>query len=187
MKAIKYSLKAISLIIALFFTLSTAQASEIDLSKSYFQWTGSKITGSKHTGKIKLKSANVANIDQHHKGTEFVVDMGTISVEDLKGEDATKFLKHITSADFFDIGKFPVAKLVVEKIENDTLHGKLTIKDKTHAIKVPVKKTGNTYTAELKFDRTKFNMVYGSQNFFKNLGDKVISDEVSLMANFVFK
>ena len=36
------------------------------------------------------------------------------------------------------------------------------------------------YSGTLKFDRTKFNMKYGSGSFFKNLGDKMINNEIKI-------
>ena len=36
------------------------------------------------------------------------------------------------------------------------------------------------YTGTLTFDRTKFGMIYKSGNFFKDIGDKAIHDEVVL-------
>ena len=63
----------------------------------------------------------------------------------------------------------------------------LTIKSKTNPIKVSYTKKGKTYSGKLKFDRTKFDMIYGSGNFFKNLGDKIIHDEVVLDFSVVLK
>lgn len=153
----------------------SASAEQIDLNKSTLTWKGSKITGDSHSGPIKLKEATLNN----GKG-EFVVDMKSMDESYLTGEWKEKFLTHIKSADFFDVEKFPTAKLVIDKMDNGKLEGSLTIKDKVQKITVPYKKVGNKYEGELTFDRTKFGVIYGSGNFFKNLGDKVISDKVSL-------
>ena len=173
--------------LALVFVVSTANALEIDLEKSHFSWKGSKITGSEHYGKLKLKSAKLVNKDQNYKGSEFVVDINSLTVTDLEGDSATKFLKHMKSADFFEVEKYPTAKLVVDKIENGKLHGQLTIKDKTNAVEMPFTKENSKYKGKITFDRTKYNMVYGSKNFFKNLGDRVINDEVHLSASIYIK
>ena len=48
-------------------------------------------------------------------------------------------------------------------------------------------KKDNTSSGKMTFDRTKFNMIYGSGDFFKNLGDKVIHNEVKVDFVFVVK
>ncbi len=175
-------MKTTIILTALLFTSFSAMAENIDLGKSSFVWKGSKITGDFHSGPIKMKKATLKN----GKG-EFIADMNTIEDTTLKGEWKTKFLGHIKSGDFFDVKKYPTAKLKVEKIDNGYLYGKLTIKNKTHDVTIPFVKKGKTYTGELGFDRTKFDMIYGSGNFFKNLGDKVIADTVTLKFKIVTK
>lgn len=164
-----------------------AFAAKVDTKNSSFSWLGTKVSG-KHYGKIFLKSAKVdVAKDGKLKNGEFVMDMNSFTVTDLQGEWADKFLGHMKSGDFFEVSKFPTAKLVLNKDDGKTLSGKLTIKGKTHAVSFPYTKKGKSYVGKLKFDRTKFNMVYGSGNFFKNLGDKMIHDEVSLDFNVVLK
>ena len=41
-------------------------------------------------------------------------------------------------------------------------------------------------SAKLSFDRSKFDVKYGSGSFFDNLGDKAISDMIDLEVNLVF-
>jgi polyisoprenoid-binding protein YceI len=118
---------------------------------------------------------------------EFVADMNSIGETTLTGEWKTKFLGHIKSADFFDVKKYPSAKLKINKVDNGYLYGTLTIKNKTHDVTVPFTKEGKVYSGEIGFDRTKYDMVYGSGNFLKNLGDKVIADTVTLKFKIVTK
>lgn len=158
------------------------KAETIDLSKSKITWFGSKLTGDSHNGTIKISSAKVDN----GKG-QVVIDMKSIDEVNLKGEWKEKFLKHISGEDFFMIEKYPTAKLDIEKIDSNVLYGKLTIKDKTHDVTVPFKRNGKTISGELFFDRTKYNVVYGSGNFFKNLGDKVINDTIKIGFEIVTK
>ena len=161
---------------------TTALAETVDVNKSSLNWYGSKITGDSHSGTIKLKEA------KQKKGQwTFIADLSTIDETNMKGEWKQKFLSHIKSKDFFDIKKFPVATLKVDKLDSGYLFGKLTIKGKSNDVTIPFTKKGNTYTGELGFDRTKYDMIYGSGNFFKNLGDKVISDTVKLQFNIVVK
>lgn len=175
-------MKSTILLLALLFNFAHLKAEEIDLNKSTFTWRGSKITGDFHSGPIKMKKANLND----GKG-EFVADLKTIDDKTLEGEWKQKLLGHLKSADFFNIEKFPTATLKIEKMNNGYLFGKLTIKGKTNSVSIPYTKKGNTYSGELGFDRTQYDMVYGSGNFFKNLGDKVISDTVTLQFKVVTK
>jgi len=164
-------------------------ATEVDLENSSFQWKGTKVTG-QHIGKISLKSAKLKEEKGQVKDGTFVMDMQSITVDDIKSKKwEKKFLKHMKDEDFFLVGKFPTAKLVIEKLEKGKASGKLTIKEKTQPVTFDVKhhKAKKIYSGTLKFDRTKFGIVYGSGNFFKNLGDKVIHDEVTLKFNVKLK
>lgn len=156
---------------------------EVDVEKSTFAWTGTKKVGSKHFGKIQLKSADVTVKNGKIQSGEFVMNMNSITVEDLEGEWRDKLLGHLKSGDFFEVEKYPVAKLVIEKqVDKDTVRGKLTIKGKTQPISVDFKPAGkNQYKGTLTFDRTKFGIVYGAKSFFKSLvADKIINDKVTV-------
>ena len=87
------------------------------------------------------------------------------------------------SHDFFEVSKYPTATLTIESIKNNKAEGKLTIKDKTHPVKIDFATDKNSYKGKMVFDRTKFSMIYKSGNFFKDLGDKVIYDEVQIDFN----
>jgi polyisoprenoid-binding protein YceI len=171
--------------LALIFFIATlglslsASAAEIDVAASSFKWTGKKVTG-QHYGKLPVKSSNITEQEGKIVGGEIVLDISKMTVEDLSGEDATKFLNHMKSEDFFNVAEWPTAKLVVESVEGHRASGKLTIKDKTNPVDFRFKKQKDFYTGQLKFDRTKFGMIYGSGNFFKNLGDKMIYNDVTL-------
>lgn len=168
---------------ALFLTLIFAgnlYAAGVDTKASSFKWKGTKVTG-EHYGQVSLKSANLKHSkDGKISSGEFVIDMDSVTVGDLSGEWATKFLNHIKSPDFFNVPKFPTSKLVVTSDNGKVLKGKLTIKGKTNDITIPYKKSGDTYKGTMTFDRTKYDMKYGSGSFFKGLGDKMIHDKVTL-------
>ncbi len=179
-------MKALLLTIGLALSL-TASGTTIDLKKSSFSWKGTKVSG-KHLGTISLKSAKVTTSKAGFitKGN-FVMDISSVTVTDLKGEWAGKFLGHLKSNDFFNVEKYPLAKLDITKDDGKMLWANLTIKAKTNPVNFKYKKEGSNYVGTLLFDRTKFDMIYGSGNFFKNLGDKMIHNEVSLDFNLVTK
>lgn len=167
------------------FLAGNLHAANVDLKKSTFSWKGTKVTG-EHVGNISLKKANLKKgKDGKISKGEFVIDMNTVTITDLSGEWATKFIGHIKSADFFDVKKFPEAKLVITGDDGKNLKGKLTIKGKTNDIKVPYKVKNGEYVGTMTFNRTKYDMKYGSGSFFKGLGDKMIHDKVTL--NFKVK
>jgi len=116
-----------------------------------------------------------------------VIDLSTVKVADLEGEWSDKFLTHIKSDDFFNIEKYPTAKLVIKSVKGNEFTGDLTIKGKTNPVTFTAKQDAKTYQGVLKFNRTKFDMVYGSGSFFKGLGDKMIHDEVNVDFKVVLK
>ena len=164
-----------------------ATAAEIDTAKSTINWKGSKVTGKNHVGEIKMKSASVKMVDSNIESGKITFDMNSISVTDIQGKWADKFISHLKSDDFFDVSKFPTAHLTINKISRGMLNGNLTIKGKTEAISFPVKRMGNKYVGKTTFDRTKFGIIYGSGNFFKNLGDKLINDDVEIKFSIALK
>lgn len=171
-----------------------ATTMNIDTKASTISWTGKKITGDKHTGKISLKKGMVEFKKNMPTKGEFVIDMNSIVNEDLTDEKYNKKLVgHLKSDDFFNATNFPTAKLVVKSFkpvkgttDQYTVTGDLTIRNKTNPITFPatIKKSGETYTAtaNVTFDRTKYDVKYNSKKFFdvKKLGDKLILDEIAL-------
>ncbi len=151
----------------------------VDLAKSEFTWTGKKIAGP-HFGKVPLQSATLVEEKGMIKSGEFVIEIGKMTVEDIQGEWADKLKAHLTSADFFNIEKFPTATLKVKSVKGSKVTADLTIKGKTNPVTFDFVKKDGAYTGKLEFDRTKFDMVYNSGNFFKDLGDKVIEDKVTV-------
>ncbi|WP_372655925.1 YceI family protein [Halobacteriovorax sp.] len=168
------------------FSLSSL-AADVDLAKSEFTWKGTKVTG-EHTGKLKLKKGSVElNEKNIIKSGTLVIDINSLTVTDLSGEWATKFLNHMKSDDFFNVAKYPEAKLEVKSDTGSKIKGVLTIKGKSNPVEFSYKKSGSEYVGVLTFDRTKFDMVYGSGDFFKNLGDKMIHNDVTLNFKLVLK
>jgi polyisoprenoid-binding protein YceI len=178
--------KLMQLVVLAALTLSSAFAVEIDTSKSTLNWLGTKITG-KHFGKVPFKSGSVELKKGKVVGGEFVADLANLTIEDIKGEWATKFLGHIKSKDFFEVDKFPTATIKIKSVKGSTATAALTIKGKTHDVKFDIKEAKGVYSGVLKFDRTKFGMVYGSGDFFKGLGDKTIHNDVEVDFSFIVK
>ena len=160
---------------------SSAMAAEIDTDRSIFTWKGSKITGSFHEGQIFPVSSSLTVVDDTIESGEVVLNMLTFTVTDISEEKyQQKFLKHMKSTDFFNAEKHPTASLKLLSIKDGQGSGELTILGKTQPVSFPIKKEGEQYVGKLTFDRTKFGITYRSGNFFVDLGDKVINDEVAV-------
>lgn len=171
--------------------------------ESTFQWTGKKV-GSEHTGTVDIKSGTVRVSDtQEIEEAEFVIDMTTISNDDLTDENMNKTLvDHLKNDDFFSVSDYPEAILHIteaqpiagagEEEPNYELTGNLAIKGIVNEITFPARIVQNgdgtvSATATFPVDRTKWNVRYGSDKFFDNLGDNVINDEFIATLDLVFE
>jgi len=180
-------------ILLLIGTLSaSAQKSEIDLSKSQVLWTGKKIGGS-HNGKIQIQSGSFELKNGEVVRGNVVIDMNSLTNDDLKDAGYNKQLvDHLKSDDFFGVNNHPTATFKITragKFNSDKalVTGLLTIKGKTEKVSFVVNRKDNVYSTQLKVDRSKFGVRYGSKSFFNNLGDKVIDDMFTLDIKLVLK
>ncbi len=163
---------------------------EVDVESSTVTWTGEKVTGS-HNGTIELESGHLMLEDEKIVGGEFVMDMSSITVTDLSGENKGKLEGHLKSEDFFGVEKHPTAKLVITSAaaKGDGKYGivgDLTIKNETHPITFDLNMNGDSASTKLTIDRSDYNVRYGSGSFFDNLGDKTIYDNFELDVNLKF-
>lgn len=163
---------------------------KVDPKASSVVYKGSKLGGSFHTGNITVKSGEITLTGEVVTGGQILVDMNTITSTDLTDKDLNaKYVGHIKSADFFDVAKYPEAKIaIVSGKATDKgieVKGDLTFIGQTHPITFLVtdlKKDAKTFSAksDLKVNRTTWGLKYGSGSFIKGLGDKAINDEFDL-------
>ncbi len=188
--------------IALFFVASSFSTKDVtgnyeaDTSQSTVAWLGKKVTG-QHNGQIDLKEANLEIKKGKLTGGSFVIDMSSITCEDLKDEEYNqKLVGHLKSDDFFGVEKYPTSKFVIKSVKhkggNDyEVTGDITIKETTETINFPATVTvdGDNVKASAKvtIDRSKFDVRYGSKSFFDDLGDKMIYDDFELDIDIVAK
>ena len=100
-----------------------------------------------------------------------MVDMTSIQVTSLEGKKKANLEKHLRSDDFFGVEQFPNATMVITAVEKNptdgyTVTGDFTIKGQTHPVIFPMTVDGNTATAKVKIDRSKYNVRYGSRQLF---------------------
>lgn len=175
----------------------------VDANDSKIDWIGSKV-GGEHKGDLKLKSGELSVKDGVVQGGSFIIDVQSINVTDLSGDDKAKLEGHLKglaqdeSADhFFNTTKFPEGKFEISSIADEGgktfITGNLTLKDITKSVKFPavIKVTDNDVTVESEafaINRTDFNINYGSGSKFTDLAaDKVISDDIKLQVKVVAK
>ena len=159
----------------------------VNQTSSTVKWTGSKPAG-KHSGTIDISRGKLVFDHGRLVGGEIIIDMNSIKNTDIKSEKKSQYLvDHLKGEDFFFVEKHPTAILKIIRAESmpDNLYkvaADLTIKGITNRITftahLTVKKDGFLGTANIKIDRTKWDIVYKSGSIFKELGDKLIYDEI---------
>ena len=187
----KFKSIALALVVVLSTVAVSAQTKKVDAAKSSIIWTGKKVTGS-HEGTINLKDGNLVFKGKTVVGGTFNVDMTSMAVTDLKaGQGKEKLEGHLKADDFFGTDKHETATLLFKKVSVKspnvyTVNGDLTIKGITKPVTFELVTTVNTALANVKIDRTKYDIKYGSGSFFDNLGDKAINDNFDLAVSLKF-
>jgi len=159
---------------------------KVDTKTSTIKWIGSKIAES-HEGTINIQKGV---LDINHGvlvGGQISIDMSTITNTDMEGRRKQRLEWHLKNEDFFNVASFSFAVITISNAkrgEGNTYNiiADLTIKNIRHSISfvanVDIKGLDYLATAKIKIDRTKWDIKYNSGNFFKDLGDKLILDEV---------
>jgi polyisoprenoid-binding protein YceI len=182
------------LLIASWSILTSNAPVTINKTESTVTWHASKVTGS-HYGKVPLSDGKLDYSNGKITGGSFEMDMSNLTVEDLTDASSNqKLTGHLKSDDFFSVAKFPKAMMNITNVK--TTDGKtyeitanLTIKGVTTPVTFPATLTmvngKMVTTAEIKFDRTKYDIKYRSGSYFEDLADKLIYDEVKLDVKLV--
>jgi polyisoprenoid-binding protein YceI len=176
-------------------------AYKADLAQSRVEWTGTKPIG-QHHGSMNLKDGSLTVDNGTITGGNFIIDMSTLKVLDKDTAGTTKLAGHLSSADFFDVTKYPTAtfeltslkpgtdsasaKDLVAKDATHTVTGNLTLKGVTKSVTFPAKLAVNdamaTADANFNIDRTQWGLVYGND---QSLGDKFIRPTVNIQLHLV--
>ena len=191
-------MKKIAIVLSALFVL-TAFTTHVDkytadVTKSKLVWKAEKVTGG-HDGHVSLKSGNVFMDHGKIAKASFVVDMNTITNDDIKSEKySNKLVGHLKSEDFFNVKKHPEVSFDMIKatpVGNGKfdVFGNITIKGIQVVISFPMmlkeSKSELEVSGTFSFDRTKFDIKYDSGSFFENLGDRAIKDDVVIDFNIV--
>jgi len=171
-----------------------------DINESEARWTGSKkiIKDYYDKGSIKIKSGEVVFEAGSIKSGEVVFDMISISGETTShtSQPVTRLTEHLKSADFFEVETYPEAKYIVTGSEKTNgvymLTGDLTLKGKTNPLNIFVNavmtQEGNVLIAGITdINRATWDVRFGSESFFNDLGDNIINDIFTLEFKVVAK
>jgi polyisoprenoid-binding protein YceI len=171
---------------------------KVNTTESKVNWLAKKVTG-QHEGYVKIKTGEITVEQNKLVGGTVIVDMTTLDATDLQGEYHDKLVGHLKSNDFFGTETFNSAILVIKSAtpianakvgeNNYTIVADLTIKGITKEVTFPavviIDKTKVTANAEVKINRTLYDIKYGSASFFEGIGDKAIDDTFKLNVSIV--
>ncbi len=165
----------------------------LDPKKSKVDWAAVGAT-KQHNGTIDFKSGQLVIDTKQIKSGFFYIDMKSIKNADIKDAGFNKqLIDHLKGEDFFNVMKFGQSTFKITKATrldvpagqlNYELVGDLTMKGVTKSISFPAlvnfSKSSITAKAETTIDRTQWGITYNSGNYFKELGDKLIEDNVKI-------
>ncbi len=183
MKRLLYTLLVLSI------QISFSQIN-LDIEKSKIKWTGKKITNASHWGSLYFSEANLVFDGKNLIKGKFIVDMTTMTVDDIKGSGKERLENHLKDDDFFGVSAHKEAILEFNSKSVLTngkynINGLLTIKGITNPVSFTLEPSNGNYVANLIFDRIKFDVTYRSGSLFENLGDRMILDEVELQVTLI--
>lgn len=180
-----------------------AQASkdilQLNTEVSYIEWLGRK-PGKDHHGKLYFESGEVrGHMSQKEiQGGTFIIDITSLTNDDLSGEMKTELEEHLKGEDFFDANKYPTSCFEIATVEANTepnnykITGNLSIKEVTLSISfnATITEENGIYRAEsetIVLDRTQWGINYGSKNIFKDLKDSFIEDQIEVKIHLATK
>ena len=179
----------------LFFGFSSLTNKRINVERSIVKWVGYKLTG-QHEGTITIKEGELTFENETLKAGTFVMDMNSISTTDLEGGSKNRLDGHLKNEDFFDVEKYQTASLKFKTVKPTSKKNKagnnyfvvadMTIKGITNEVFFKMTVFENSATANLKIDRTKFNITYKSATLTSIVKDKAIYDEFDLSVKLSF-
>lgn len=172
---------------------------QLDPNNSVLNWKGTKKIGGGHAGTMKLSAGRLAYIDHRIAAGEITVDVTSMATTDDMGDKAASLNGHLKNEDFLDVGKYPTAKFVFQKIQpiedpkdgfNYSVSGPLTLRGVTKVVSIPANvevldKKIHVTSPKFNINRTEFGIKYGS-GLFGAVGDKVINDNVEMSFDVMF-
>ena len=160
----------------------------VETAQSQITWTGREVSTSYHYGTLDFVSGNFEISNGAIVNGEFIVDMTSINNQDMEGDSKARLEGHLKSDDFFSVESYPTASISINSSEliSDgkwNVSADLSIKGFTHPVNFEMISSEDGWSANLVFDRSKYDVRFRSGSFFENLGDKLIYDDIELAIN----
>jgi len=171
----------------------------IDKANSIIQWVG-RNPNTHHTGRLRL-SEGFMDVRAEGIAGRFVIDLASIENTSLEGDENQPILiAHLLSDDFFWADLFPTAVFSIERLDpiagghlttpNYTVVGLLEMTGVRAPLTFPatlavLPDKRLAAEAHFDFDRTRWNIIYGSSRFFDHLGMHVVFDLISVQLKLV--
>ncbi len=169
-------------------------------AESTLNWEGRKnlIVGYKDVGTLKAKEGNFTVSGGKVADGKIIFNMSTIQAGKTgKGMGEEGLERHLKSDDFFATEKFPTAEFMIretvsaEDVQSShryAIKGDLIMKGITQSVEIPaivyLRDGSLRVEGAAEFDRTKWDIRYGSDKFFDNLANNVIDDMFSISFQF---
>ena len=189
---------------------------KIDSKKSKLNWLGGlKYNVKDHYGEILVKNGRFKIDENKSISGKLVVDMNSISNEDVDVQWKQNLISHLKSEDFFDVKKFPEATIeinsskIIEKLDNNIFKAQvdadLTIKSFKNKIRfnaeIDLGSASKSAKGKMVFDRNDFGIqyrsemhLYDSESFWNKIGssinpavDKIIKDDIEIEFSIISK
>lgn len=154
----------------------------VDTKTSTIKWIGEyTFYFGGHHGYINFKEGYFIKTGDAISGGEFIIDMNSMTNSDIKEQEGKDgLLNHLKDPDFFDVKKYPLAKLIITKVDYSEktkarIEANLTLKGVTKPINFMAEFNYKEKEMKTRFkiDRRKWNVNYTSK--FK---DGAISDAI---------
>lgn len=166
-------------------------------NESLITWEVDYSIGTKgHAGTLSFVSGTLTIKNGSIAGGNFVLDMNSVHVTDLKPDDGGKDLeKHLKDSDFLSTAQYPKGYFTVLSAErnaagNVAVSGYLILKGISNTVKMPTvmvtdTKTGVIVKSELSVNRTLWGINYQS-GLFGAIKNEAISDNMNIGLQLVF-
>lgn len=167
----------------------------VNAEDSIIYWVGRNLFNH-HEGALKLAGGHARISGGKLTGADFTIDMNSITCSDLEDAEINAMLiRHLKHTDFFAVEQFPTACVFLREaleipgatpgVPNYEFRGMLQLRGISQEIAFPATVAPQslnrlTAQAQFAFDRTRWNVLYGSSRFYNFLGKHVVNDHIHL-------
>lgn len=169
----------------------TEETKMYQVTSGNVDWAATKVGGA-HNGTFQVTKGKIGVENGEVTSGKFVIDINSMTEETLEGEMHTKFLTHMKSADFFDVGNHPAGQFDIVSLEplsgnaeaSHNVTGNLKLRGITKSITFPanISVADDKITvgsSKFTINRTDWEMKYNAA-IIGTAADKIIHDDVSL-------